>query len=124
MSSIVYQNHDELLKTAAEVLALRERVASEWFGLNVDIGSLRMAPTRTRRSRALAPLRLHRGRSRSRSTGARSEEKTDLRRRAAILRDSGYRGYAADRDARARATRARRCARFLDEVREAMASIA
>src|SRR3972149_1376713 len=38
---IGYQNHDELLKTADEVLALRERVGSPWFGLNVDVGSLR-----------------------------------------------------------------------------------
>ena len=39
--TIAYQNHEELLRTAAEVLALRERVGSDWFGLNVDVGSLR-----------------------------------------------------------------------------------
>ena len=38
---ITIQNHDDFLKTAAQVLALRERVGSDWFGLNVDIGSLR-----------------------------------------------------------------------------------
>jgi sugar phosphate isomerase/epimerase len=89
---IVYQNHDELLKTAGEVLALRERVGSPWFGLNVDVGSLRTGDPYEEIAR-LAPYactwqikeRLYRrGR----------EEKTDLRRVFAILKDAGYRGFA------------------------------
>jgi len=38
---IVLQPHDDMLKTAGETLAVRERIGSDWFGLNVDIGSLR-----------------------------------------------------------------------------------
>ena len=81
---IAYQNHDELLKTADEVLALRERVGSPWFGLNVDVGSLRTADPYEEIAR-LAPYactwqikeRLYR-------RGV--EEKTDLRRVFGILK--------------------------------------
>jgi sugar phosphate isomerase/epimerase len=114
---IAYQNHDELLKTADEVLALRERVASDWFGLNVDVGSLRTGDPYEEIAR-LAPFactwqikeRLYRkGR----------EEKTDVRRVFAILREAGYRGYApietlGDGDPREKVRR------FLDEAREAL----
>jgi sugar phosphate isomerase/epimerase len=115
---VAYQNHDELLKTADEVLALRERVASEWFGLDVDIGSLRTGDPYEEIAR-LAPFactwqikeRLYRkGR----------EEKTDLRRVFAILRAAGYRGYApletlGPGDPREKVRR------FLDEARTALA---
>lgn len=89
---VVLQNHDELLKTAAEVLHIRERVPSEWFGLNVDIGSLRTGDPYEEIAR-LAPhavtwqIKEHvyrRG----------VEEDVDPRRVFGILRDAGYRGYA------------------------------
>jgi sugar phosphate isomerase/epimerase len=115
---IAFQNHDELLKTADEVLALRERVAHPWFALNVDIGSLRTADPYDEIAR-LAPfactwqikeLLYRRGR----------EEKTDLRRLFGILRASGYRGYApletlGPGDAR------EKLRRFLAEARDALA---
>jgi sugar phosphate isomerase/epimerase len=114
---IAYQNHDELLKTADEVLALRERVGSPWLGLNVDIGSLRTGDPYEEIAR-LAPFactwqikeRLYRkGR----------EEKTDVKRVFAILCEAGYRGYApietlGEGDPREKVRR------FLDEVREAL----
>ena len=115
---IAYQNHDELLKTAAEVLALRERVASDWFGLNVDIGSLRTGDPYEEIAR-LAPYactwqikeRLYRkGR----------EEKTDVRRVFAILREAGYRGYAPLETLGAGDPR-EKVRRFLDEARDAQA---
>jgi len=115
--TVVYQNHDELLKTAAEVLAVRERVSSEWFGLNVDVGSLRTGDPYEEVAR-LAPfactwqlkeLVYRRGR----------EEKTDVRRVIGILRGAGYRGYVpietlGDGDPREKVRR------FLGEVREAI----
>ena len=115
--TIAYQNHDELLKTAAEVLALRERVPSDWFALNVDVGSLRTGDPYEEIAR-LAPFactwqikeRLYR-------RGV--EEKTDVRRVFAILKAAGYRGYApietlGEGDPREKVRR------FLDEVREAL----
>jgi sugar phosphate isomerase/epimerase len=115
---IAYQNHDELLKTADEVLALRARVASEWFGLNVDVGSLRTGDPYEEIAR-LAPYactwqikeRLHRrGR----------EEKTDLARVFGILRSAGYRGYAPLETLGPGEPR-EKVRRFLDEARAALA---
>ena len=89
---IVYQNHDELLKTADEVLALRERVGSPWFGLNVDIGSLRTADPYEEVAR-LAPYAATR-QIKELLYRRNREEKTELRRVFGILKSSGYRGYA------------------------------
>jgi sugar phosphate isomerase/epimerase len=115
---IAYQNHDELLKTADEVLALRERVASEWFGLNVDIGSLRTGDPYEEIARLARYACTWQVKERLYREGR--EEKTDLRRVFAILRKAGYRGYApletlGPGDPREKVRR------FLDEAREALA---
>jgi len=115
---IAYQNHDELLKTADEVLALRERVASEWFGLNVDVGSLRTSDPYEEIAR-LAPFACT-WQIKERLYRKGQEEKTDLRRVFAILREAGYRGYApletlGPGDPREKVRR------FLDEARAALA---
>jgi sugar phosphate isomerase/epimerase len=114
---IVYQNHDELLKTADEVLALRERVASAWFGLNVDIGSLRTADPYEEIERLAPHACTWQIKERLYRRGV--EEKTDLRRLFAILKGAGYRGYApietlGPGDPRDKVRR------FLAEVREAL----
>jgi len=114
---IAYQNHDELLKTADEVLALRERVASPWFGLNVDIGSLRTGDPYEEIAR-LAPFACT-WQIKERLYRKGQEEKTDVKRVFAILREAGYRGYApietlGEGDPREKVRR------FLDEVREAL----
>jgi sugar phosphate isomerase/epimerase len=115
---IAYQNHDELLKTADEVLALRERVASEWFGLNVDVGSLRTGDPYEEIAR-LAPFACT-WQIKERLYRKGQEEKTDLRKVFGILRAAGYRGYApletlGPGDPRDKVRR------FLDEARAALA---
>jgi sugar phosphate isomerase/epimerase len=115
---VAFQNHDELLKTADEVLALRERVAHPWFALNVDVGSLRTADPYDEIAR-LAPfactwqvkeLVYRRGR----------EEKTDLRRVFGILKAAGYRGYAPLETLGPGEPR-EKVRRFLAEARDALA---
>jgi sugar phosphate isomerase/epimerase len=89
---IVLQNHDDVLKTAEETLEIRRRVASPWFGLNVDIGSLRTGDPYEEVAK-LAPYA---------STWQVKElvyrkgvaEKTDIRAIVRIMRDAGYSGYA------------------------------
>ena len=115
---IAYQNHDELLKTAAEVLALRERVATPWFGLNVDIGSLRTGDPYAEIARLAPHACTWQIKERLYRKG--QEEKTDLRRVFTILREAGYRGYApletlGPGDPREKVRR------FLDEARTALA---
>jgi sugar phosphate isomerase/epimerase len=115
---IAYQNHDELLKTADEVLALRERVGSGWFGLNVDIGSLRTGDPYEEIAR-LAPFACT-WQIKERLYRRGQEEKTDVRRVFAILRKAGYRGYAPVETLGAGDPRPK-VRRFLDEVRTALA---
>ena len=115
---IAFQNHNELLKTADEVLELRERVGSPWFGLNVDIGSLRTADPYEEVAR-LAPHActwqikelLYR---------REKEEKTDLRKVFGILKSSGYRGYAPI-ETLGPGDPKEKVRRFLAEAREALA---
>jgi sugar phosphate isomerase/epimerase len=115
---IAYQNHDELLKTAEDVLALRERVASGWFGLNVDIGSLRTGDPYEEIAR-LAPFACT-WQIKERLYRRGQEEKTDVKRVFAILRRTGYRGYAPIETLGAGDPR-QKVRRFLDEVRTALA---
>jgi len=37
------QNHNDFAKTAAETIRITEAVGSEWFGVILDVGSLRLA---------------------------------------------------------------------------------
>lgn len=115
---VVLQNHDELLKTAAEVLEIRERVSSEWFGLNVDIGSLRAADPYDEIERLAPHASTWQIKEHVYRRGA--EEKADLGRVFTILRGAGYRGYAplevlGPGDSRPRVRR------FLEDARAALA---
>jgi len=115
---IVLQNHHDFVKTADEVLEIRRRVPSEWFGLNVDIGSLRMADPYAEIAR-LAPY-AYTWQLKERLYREQQEERTDVVRVLRMIRDAGYRGYVpietlGPGDAREK-VRA-----FLKEVRAALA---
>ena len=114
---IALQNHDDFLKTAADTLAVRERVASDWLGLNVDIGSLRQGDPYEEVAR-LAPFACTWQVKELVYRGSR-EEKTDVRRIVRVIREAGYRGYVpietlGEGDPREKVRR------FLGEVREAL----
>jgi sugar phosphate isomerase/epimerase len=40
---VALQNHDDFLKTAADIIEIMEAIKSEWYGLMLDIGSFRTA---------------------------------------------------------------------------------
>lgn len=89
---IVLQEHDDFLKTAAQTLALRERIGSDWFGLNVDIGGLRTTADPYVEIAQLAPY--------SYTWQIKEEvyrkgvaEATDMAQVVRILRETAYRGY-------------------------------
>jgi sugar phosphate isomerase/epimerase len=90
---LVMQHHNDALKTADEVLALRRRVASEWFGLNVDIGSLRTGDPYEETAR-LAP-HAHAWQVKELVYRRQQEEPIDLAAMARIIRASGFSGYVA-----------------------------
>ncbi|MEZ4703369.1 MAG: sugar phosphate isomerase/epimerase family protein, partial [Rhodothermales bacterium] len=88
---IVYQPHNEFLKTSDDVVRLLDRVDSDWLGLNLDIGSLRVGDPYEEVAR-LARYAYTWQIKETVFRGA-SEERTDLSKIAAILQESAYRGY-------------------------------
>lgn len=90
--AIVLQNHNDALKDADDFLEIRRRIPSPWFGLNVDIGSLRRTGDPYREIARLAP---HAYTWQVKELVYRNdvEERVDLPRIVGILRDVGYRGY-------------------------------
>jgi sugar phosphate isomerase/epimerase len=88
---IVLQNHDDFVKTADDVLEIRRRVPSEWFGLNVDVGSLRMGDPYADIAR-LAPY-AYTWQLKERLYRENVEEATDVGAVLRIMRETGYRGY-------------------------------
>jgi sugar phosphate isomerase/epimerase len=89
---VVLQEHDDLLKTAAATLAVHQRVGSEWFGLNLDIGSLRTTDDPYAEIAQLAPL-AYTWQIKEEVYRKGVAEETNLGKIVEILRESAYRGY-------------------------------
>ena len=118
--AIVLQNHNDALKTAADFLEIRRRITSPWFGLNVDIGSLRTTSDPYREIAALAP---HAYTWQVKELVYRNdvEERVDLRQIVRILRDTGYRGFVPIETLGPGDPR-EKVRRFFGEFREALAT--
>jgi sugar phosphate isomerase/epimerase len=116
--AIVLQNHNDALKTAADFLEIRRRITSPWFGLNVDIGSLRT----TDPYQEIAALAPHAYTWQVKELVYRNnvEERVDLRQIVRILRETGYRGYVPIETLGPGDPR-EKVRRFLGEFREALA---
>lgn len=114
----VLQNHNEFLKTADQVLQIHKQVASNWFGLNVDIGSLRQGDPYEEIAR-LAPY-AYTWQIKENVFRKGKEEKTDLKKIVTILRETGYRGYIPLETLGPGDPKVK-IARFLQEARQALA---
>ncbi len=115
---LVLQNHNEFLKTADQVLHIRKQIASDWFGLNVDIGSLRQGDPYQEIAR-LAP-HAYTWQIKEKVYRNGKEENVDLANMMAILKKIGYSGYIpletlGEGDPKTKITH------FLEEVRRALA---
>jgi len=116
--AIVLQNHNDALKVADDYLEIRQRIASPWFGLNVDIGSLRTTDDPYAEIARLAP-HAYTWQVKELVYRRDKEERVDLTQVARILKDARYRGYVpietlGPGDAK------QKVRRFLDEFRAAM----
>jgi len=114
---IVLQNHNELCKTTEDVLRIRKAIDSDWFGINVDIGSLRQGDPYEEIAQ-LAPY-AYTWQIKENVYRNGKEEKTDIRKIMQILIDSGYRGYIPLETLGAGDPK-EKLPRFLGEVRTAM----
>jgi sugar phosphate isomerase/epimerase len=88
---IALQNHNEFLKTAADVDELFDRVGSPWLGLNLDIGSYRVNDPYAEIEANLKRAVTWQIKENVWVDGVQTP--TDLGRLAGIIRHSGYRGY-------------------------------
>ena len=89
---IVLQNHNDALKEAGDYLEIRRRIPSPWFGLNVDIGSLRTTDDPYAEIARLAP-HAYTWQVKELVYRRDKEERVNLTRIVQILREAGYRGY-------------------------------
>jgi sugar phosphate isomerase/epimerase len=85
------QNHNDFLKTAAETIRVVEAVNSEWFGVILDIGSLRQGDPYAEIEK-LVPYAVTWQLKEKVWYGAK-EVPTDVGRIRAIIDRAGYRGF-------------------------------
>jgi sugar phosphate isomerase/epimerase len=88
---IAIQNHNDFLKTAADVDRIFEMVDSEWLGLNLDIGSYRLADPYEEIQKNLKYAVTWQIKENVWIDG--KEVPTDFVKLFKIIKDGGYRGY-------------------------------
>jgi sugar phosphate isomerase/epimerase len=88
---IALQNHNDFIKTAADVERIFEMVDSEWLGLNLDIGSYRQSDPYGEIERSLQYAVTWQLKENVWIDG--KETPTDFVKLLRIIRESGYRGY-------------------------------
>jgi sugar phosphate isomerase/epimerase len=88
---IAIQNHNDFLKTAADVDRIFEMVDSEWLGLNLDIGSYRLTDPYEEIRKNLKYAVTWQIKENVWIDG--KETPTDFVKLFKIIKDGGYRGY-------------------------------
>lgn len=85
------QNHNDFLRTADETIRVANAVNSEWFGIILDVGSLRQSDPYAEIEK-LVPYAVSWQLKEKVGYGAK-EAPTDLRKLKAIIDRAGYRGF-------------------------------
>ncbi|MDD4756273.1 MAG: sugar phosphate isomerase/epimerase [Prolixibacteraceae bacterium] len=88
---IALQNHNDFLKTSADVDRLFEMVNSEWLGLNLDIGSYRMSDPYSEIEKNIRHAVTWQIKENVWING--KETPVDLQLLLTIIKNAGYRGY-------------------------------
>ena len=88
---LAIQNHDDFLKTAEQTIQLVDAVGSGWFGVTLDVGSLRSTDDPYPEIRRLAPYAVSWQLKELIWRGEKNEP-IDLARIRTIVDDVGYRG--------------------------------
>lgn len=111
---VALQNHHDFVKTAAETIRIAEAVDSEWFGVVLDIGSLRQGDPYAEIEKLL-PYAVSWQLKETVWYGTK-EVPTDLKRVKAIIDKGGYRGVLPIETLGAGDPKVK-VARFLEQVR-------
>jgi sugar phosphate isomerase/epimerase len=88
---IALQNHDDFIKTSAEVIEIMEALKSDWFGLMLDIGSFRSADPYEEISKTVKYAITWQIKEKVFLGG--EERDVDTDKLARIIKTSGFRGY-------------------------------
>ncbi len=88
---IAIQNHNDFIKTAADVDRIFEMVDSEWLGLNLDIGSYRQHDPFDEIQKNIKYAVTWQIKENMWMDG--KETPTDFKKLFKIIKDNGYRGY-------------------------------
>ena len=88
---VALQQHNDFLKTADETIRVVEAVDSDWFGLILDIGSVRQGDPYAEIEKLVPHAVSWQIKEQVGRNG--KEEPTDLRKVKAVIDRSGYRGY-------------------------------
>lgn len=112
------QNHNDFLKTATDVEEILQQVKSEWFGLILDIGSFRTTDNPYKEIEQVVPYAIN-WQIKETVFINNVETKTDLKKIAVILKNSGYRGYIPIETLGAGDPK-EKITRFYSEVKEAV----
>lgn len=112
------QNHNDFLKTAADVEEILYHVKSDWFGLILDIGSFRTTSNPYAEIEQVVHYAIN-WQIKETVFINNVETKTDLKKIANILKNSGYRGYIPIETLGAGDPK-EKVTRFYSEVKEAV----
>lgn len=116
---LALENHGGLTETADGMLELVRDVQSPWFGVNLDTGNFHSADIYGDLQR-LAPYALNVQVKVSVRPADGAKQPADFSRLAAILRDTGYRGYVVLEYEEPEDPR-EACPRYIEQLREALA---
>jgi sugar phosphate isomerase/epimerase len=116
---LALENHGGIVAEADGVLAIVRAVKSPWFGVNLDSGNFRTADLYGDLAK-IAPYAINVQVKIDIHPPGKSDEPSDFKRLAQILKASGYRGYIA-LEYEGRGDPRQDCPKYIDQIRAAFA---
>jgi sugar phosphate isomerase/epimerase len=116
---LALENHGGIVAEADGVLAIARAVKSPWFGVNLDSGNFHTADVYGDLAK-IAPYAINVQLKIAIHPAGKSNEPSDFKRLAQILRTAGYRGYIA-LEYEGRGDPRKDCPKYVDQIRAAFA---
>jgi sugar phosphate isomerase/epimerase len=116
---LALENHGGIVAEAEGVLAIARAVKSPWFGVNLDSGNFHTADVYGDLAK-IAPYAINVQVKITIHPAGKSNEPSDFKRLAQILKTAGYRGYIA-LEYEGRGDPRQDCPKYIDQIRAAFA---